>query len=541
MKRNKMERNNRKADALVVGETLGLELEMGVVDKKNGESRCVTDAYFARLADIKRQRGEDVERETLEDPDSRTARTVNLSSPLGDSGLDNGFNLLETSFSPVREDEGGLDVLAARVHQELRDVLAALAADGLTLLNASEHPAHAPDLAWYRQAKVPRPIYRDWLEYRQWQHFIGMDAKAQNGPCVSIDIHHAARALNVTLALAPAFIALFANSPLAAGKETGLKEHRLTLWEAMFAKARFPGDLRLCRLPARPFEELGDYFRWMFGAGTVSQAMPLASDGRPEAKKGYKSAPAFFLEGDPALETFLHSASWAGWRGDRSRLVDILPHSAHFVHAQFAHFLDARWRYTLDTLPDLGALLAAWQEPGGIEDLFSRHGVKGYIEVRAPGSVLPDFSLMEEAGPAVAATTPLSAAALQLGLLRNLARAEALVQSRGWNNLRALRPRAIQFALEDDEVAALAADTLAVARAGLDAKEARWLAYADYALKTRRTAADRMLCLWRKHASLEKLAAQRAIRLPESNFFAKGHPQNANIKRDDERGALPFH
>jgi hypothetical protein len=506
-----MERNNWKADALVVGETLGLELEMGVADKKNGESRCVTEAYFARLADIKRQRGEDVERETLEDPDSRTARTVKLSSPLGDSGLDNGFNLLETSFSPVREDEGGLDVLAARVDRELRDVLAALEADGLILLNASEHPARTPDGEWYGRAGVPRPIYRDWVEYRRWRHFIGMDAKAQNGPCVSIDIRHAARALNVTLALAPAFIALFANSPLASGKETGLKEHRLTLWEAMFEKARFPGDARLCRLPARPFKDLGDYFRCMFGAGTVSQAMPLTSAGQPNAKQGYKSARTFFLEGDPALETFLHSASWRGRRDDRSPPVDILPQSAHFVYAQFAHFLDARWRYTLDTLPGIEALLDAWKEADGIEDLFSRHGVKGYIEVRAPGSVLPDSSLMEEAGAAIAAAAPLSATALQLGLLRNLARSEALAQSWGWNNLRALRPRAIRFALEDDAVFALATEALAIARAGLSAKEARWLAYADYALNTRRAAADRMLRLWREHASLEKLAARRAV------------------------------
>jgi hypothetical protein len=130
--------------------------------------------------------------------------------------------------------------------------------------------------------------------------------------------------------------------------------------------------------------------------------------------------------------------------------------------------------------------------------------------------VLPDAQLLEEAGPRIAATVPLSASAIQLGLLRNLAQAETLVQGRGWNKLRELRPRAIQFALEDDEVYALATDALCVARAGLAAEEQPWLAYADYVLHTRRTAADRMRSLWRDCAfDLRILTVQRAGVVPE--------------------------
>jgi hypothetical protein len=99
--------------SVLAGETIGLELEMGVADRENGQSRCVEEAYFERLADIKRRRGERVQPNVLEDPETRVARTISLSTPLGESCLDNGFNLLETSFSPVRQDEGGLDVLGA--------------------------------------------------------------------------------------------------------------------------------------------------------------------------------------------------------------------------------------------------------------------------------------------------------------------------------------------------------------------------------------------------------------------------------------------
>jgi gamma-glutamylcysteine synthetase len=491
-------------------DTLGLELEMVVVDRESGESRCVTEGYFERLAEIRRRRGEDVRRETVAE------EVIGLSGPLGNSGLDNGFNLLESSFSPVRGDEGGLGALASRVDRELRDLLAALEAEGLALLNASEHPARTPDLAWYERARAPRPIYRDWVEYRQWRHFVGMDAKAQNGPCTSVDIRHAVRALNVVLALAPAFIALFANSPIASGRETGLKEHRLTLWEEMFRDARFPGDLRLCRLPERPFADLGDYFRWMFGAGTVAQAMPLAGVDALTVKKGYKSANTFHLEGDPSLETFLHSDSWAGWRGAPAVPVRLRPHSAHFLYSQFAHFLDARWRYALDTLPGLEELLLAWKVPGGIEALFARHGVRGYIEGRSPGSALPDAQFIREAGPDVAATIPLAASALQLGLLRNLDAAESLARSREWEKVKDLRSRAIRHALEDDEVYALTRDALALARAGLTAEERHWLAYADHVLQTRRTAADRMLSLWRENAGdLRKLLRWRRVQRTE--------------------------
>jgi gamma-glutamylcysteine synthetase len=484
--------------------TIGLEMEMAVVNKDNGQSHFVAAEYFGRLARIKSLRGEQIQLDTLEE------RVSGVSSALANSSIDNAYNLLETSFSPVSEAEGGLNTLAVRVHQELQDITTALAGENATLLNASEHPASTPDLACYAHVKAPRPIYNGWVQYRHWRHFVGIDAKAQNGPCTSIDIHHAARALNVVLALAPVNIAIFANSPLADGQLTGLKEHRLTIWEEMFRDARFRGDLELCRLPARPFEDLGDYFRWMFGTHTVSQALPL-HNGRT-----YKSAATACLEGDPSLEEFLHSASrqksWRGQRCDTGEPVEIKPGTEHLAYSQFAHFLDARWRYELTSFPPLEELLAHWNQPHGIEALYERHGVVGYIEGRAPGAVLPDIQLDREAGAEIAATAPLSASAIQLGWLRNLEEAENLVQTWGWRKLQTLRGQAMRHALDDDEVFALTRDALSVARAGLSAEEQHWLKYADYVTQTRRTGADRMIELWAQYSSdLEKLCTQRAV------------------------------
>jgi hypothetical protein len=471
------------------GTQLGLEMEMVVARRDNGESHIVS-GYFPRLAQLKAKRGEAV---TLNQIGSQV---IGVYGPAGESGLDNGYNLLETSFSPVMGGPGGLNRLAARVRQELLDVQETLAQENATVLNASEHPFCLLDHDWYMRIRVPRPIYDELVGYRGWHHHIGIDAKAQNSPCTSVAIRDAVRALNVVLALAPAVIALFANSPLEGGRVTGLKENRLTLWDRMFKYSRFTGDHFLQRLPEQPFVDLGDYFRWMFGPNTVSRALPLATGA------DYKVAVPIHLDGDPSLSQFLAAASWIGRRADTGESVVLQPHSVYFEYSQFAHFLDARWRYQLTTRPPLPELLEAWGQLGGIEELYERCGVDGYIEGRAPGAVFADAQLLQEAGTVVASSVPIAPSAIQLGLMRNLNQAEQLLRDWGWLQLRTLRATAIRYALENETVHALATEVMEVARGGLAPDEHRWLAYADYVLATRCTGADRLLTLWNQTAAI---------------------------------------
>jgi gamma-glutamylcysteine synthetase len=476
------------------GQTLGLEMEMAVARVDTGESHPVS-GYFERLATLKAAHGETPEL-------SRIGETVvGLSVAAGESGLDNGFNLLETAFAPVSQAQGGLAELGRRVALELETAAEALEAEGAVLLNVSEHPACTLDPDWYAAVQVPRPIYRELVGHREWLHRAGIDAKAQNSPCTSIDIKEAARALNVVLGLAPASVALFANSPLENGRITGFKENRLTLWDRMFRHSRYAGDHYLQRLPERPFADLGDHFRWMFGPGTASRCLPLA------VEDGYKSAAGVYLRGGPSLTRFLESEGWEGARTDTGESVRLTPQGGHFEYSQFAHFLDARWRYRLDVHPDLDALRDAWRRPGGIEALYAQLGVVGYIEGRAPGAGFADAQLLQEAGRPVAATVVMAPSAVQLGLMRNLAQAEDLLRSWGWLRLRAMRADAMRHALDDDAVHALACDVLAVAQGGLDQDERPWLEYARYAIDTRCTGADRLLRLWREwEASPRRLA-----------------------------------
>lgn len=468
---------------------------MAVAHAGTGASLPVR-AYFDALERIKQSRGVACERMAI------GATPVSLRTTDADCGLDNGYNLLETALAPVPGGAGGLDRLGAVAHQELADTLEALRDDGACVLNVSQHPDCPTDALWYERVCVPRPIYRELVDYRGWHHWHGLDAKAQNGANTSVPIHQAALALNAMIGLAAAHIALFANSPLETGRVTGFKETRLTLWPRVFRPANFPGDAMLEQCPPRPFRDLGDYFRWMFQPGTVTRSLPLSQ------RYDYKSAPTVIVDGDPCLQSFLQGAQWRARRTDTGEEVVLEPHAMHFEHSQIAQFLDARFRYRLDVLPDLPDLMRAWQRDGGLEDLFASCGVDGYVEGRAPGAGFADACLLSEGGYVAARSRLIAPTALQAGLLANLDAAWQLVRDRGWHELGELRQAAIRHGLAHDGVRALCADVMAVARAGLTAQDRPWLAYADYVLESGRTAADHLLDTWHSAGSgADRLAA----------------------------------
>ena len=75
--------------------------------------------------------------------------------------------------------------------QELEDIGAALAEEGATLLNFSEHPNVAIDPQYYAAVRAPKPIYDYWVMVRGWNHSVGIDAKAQNGPTTAVEVEDA--------------------------------------------------------------------------------------------------------------------------------------------------------------------------------------------------------------------------------------------------------------------------------------------------------------------------------------------------------------
>lgn len=490
-----MQDSGEQADPLYrAGTRLGIEMEMVVANARSGASACVNH-YFSALARIK------AAQHTDSVPVYIDGRCTAINTVHAECGLDNGFNLLETALKPVKGGQYGLDRLARAAHHELNDSLLALQDDGLTIWNMSQHPACSTDPHFYNQRVVPRPIYKELVNYRGWMHRAGIDAKAQNGANTAVSVDQAAQALNVVIGLTAASIAIFSNSPFEAGQITGLKENRLTLWPRVFRSARFQGDFELQRFPHRPFHDLADYFNWMFGVGTVSRSLPLSGHG-----DDYKATDTAILDGDPCLSEFLHARSWGARCLGDSRPVCLKPETRHFVHSQIAAFLDGRFRYSLERLPSLESLLAAWRRDGGLEALFAECGIDGYIEGRAPGANFADSFLLNDAGPEVARSVLVGPSALQLGLLNNLDDALCLVRDWGWMELGQLRETAIRHGLDDARVRALCADVLSVGRGGLSNTDHQWLAYVDYVVTSGSSGADRLLASWhdQKTESVER-------------------------------------
>jgi hypothetical protein len=490
-------------------EQLGLELEM-VVAGRDGATHAV-GPFFRSLARRKQARGLGPVLKTV------NGRDFAVVSPLINSSLDNAFNNLESAIGPVTGGPGGLAALDELIAEELEDVVDALAEEDATVLNFSEHPDVVISPDFYSGIRAPKAIYDYWVGVRGWNHSVGVDAKAQNGPTIAVPADRAVSALNVVLGLAPALIALYANSPFEGGRLTGLKENRLTIWPRMFASARYHGDERLQRLPDAPFGELRDYMAWMFGPGTAIQMLPVVAGG------DYKSAGGMLrIIGDPSGLEFLGGGLWRGICQSSGRAVDVAPSVRHIEHLQFAQFLDARIRYALATVPQVGDFFDAMSRSGGLEDLFARHARYLYIEGRAPGSNLPDRELVEEAEPAVARSCVVSASAVQAGLIRNLAASQALVYRWGWKRLRALRERAIADGLAGEVdglgVADLCREVLAIATEGLRPDERWMLAFPTHVLRTGRSGADRSIGFWegsdQSPRSLRELIRRRRIVLP---------------------------
>lgn len=471
--------------------TLGVEMEMAVARCDDGASHAV-GPFFDTLCRLKTARGLPAEISHVD------GRSMAVDTPLVHSSVDNAFNNLESAIGPIPAGDGAdgtsaLHRLDALMRWELSTVLEALAAEGAFVVNASQHPDVRIDNVYYHGIRAPKPIYDYWVRHRGWDHSVGVDAKAQNGPTTGVQPGDAVKALNVVLAAAPAFIALTANSPLEAGRPTGLKETRLTIWPRMFANARFPADLSLQALPDRPFDSLRDYFTWMFGRDTRMQAVPVEM-----GQRDYKGQRTIAVpEGEPSLLEFLAAPRWSARRLDTGESTSLTPALGHLEYLQFCHFLDARIRFGLRPGIELAQFHEAWQRDGGLEELFSDWAAYTYIEGRAPGANFADAELWDTAGDVVAASITIAPSALQKGLLANLDAAWRELGRLDWTAVAALRQAAIRDGLDgrvdDLSLRTLCARVVELASDGLATDEQWMLAYPFYVLESGLGGADRTL------------------------------------------------
>lgn len=491
--------------------SLGAELEMVVIDA-TGASACVSEGYFEALRTIRNLKASN----SVERIDGIT---LAVHSDIGVNGIDNGFNLLETAHAPIAAGYDGLTKLAVAIRRDLSEVLHALRADGFSLTSLAQHPTAGTGPSQYKRVVAPRPIYRYLTSQRGWNHAAGIDAKAQNGPTTGLSVDNSINALNLLLATSPAFISLFANSPFEGGQLSGLMETRMTLWPRMVSTSHIAADRDIVGLPPRWFSGLDDYFAWTFAPGSVMHAIPL--------KLGsYKSAAEFFVVGDGKTNAvdFFRGEGVEGLSVGSGKRKLLSPSAYCFEALQWSNFLDFRLRFAFgSTGPSADDIAHAFGQEGGFEILFRKHATTLYLENRCAGATFPDSDLAAIADPSVLDSCIISASALQAGLVMASASEGGAVAAtflRRWpiETIHQLRDDAIRHALSSPQnpaLIALCSEVLALAREHLPAPDRKYLAYAEWVLSTRQTAAQRAIEHWRRlgKPALDTLARERRVKL----------------------------
>lgn len=480
--------------------TYGAEIEKAVSNKKTNLSYGVSQRYFERLAD-EINKTKTYWHYHFSDlmPDVKLGV---VSPTFGEQGLDNGFNLLETSFA-YTSDPNGLEKLQKLMLTDLQMTQKVLSYENATVINMSNHPLGKTDEKTYKKFVAPKGVY-PYIEYQGWDHAVGIDANAQNCPTTGISVENAVGSFNVMLGVSGAIIGLFANSPYDEGKRSPYKESRIPMWDRMFDHSKHKGDLYVARFPEFRFRTLADYFQWMFGEKT-SMHFVLADN---KGKSDYKGIGdrVLLVENNPSLLEYLSQPEWEGtflvdilYKRKNIRKIKINPTIMDMELLQWAQFAGVRIRFGLhsNNFPLRDFLSACKKRDAfGVEKIFSKYAQFMYIEGRDPGANFPDKELWE-AGSDIAESVIIAPSALQAGLLRNLKEAVRFIDAFKWDQLRRLRESAIKYGLRGGvdgfSVYGFIKKVFEIAARGLNAKEHKLLAYPEWVLKTKKNGADRAI------------------------------------------------
>lgn len=482
--------------------SLGVELEMPTAHTADGTTYPV-DKYFKNLQELWKKR------EVSTDLLKAGGQVYGLTSPVGLHSLDNAYNNLESSLGPVDSGPDSLNTLYELVSLELQDIDQTLAREQAMVINFSEHPLVRVDEEFYYRVRAPRSIYDYQIKYRGWNHMSGFDAKAHNSPSTGMSLDQSIAGLNCLLALAPAFIALYANSPFEAGRITGFKENRLNIWNWQMNSSRMTGDHKLHCPPPEPFRNLAHYLTWMFGPGT--QMWFANCQGR-----GKDPGDMYLIPDNPCLLDFLRGGEQLAYPAGGGAPESVYPGMNNLAYHQFTQYTDCRLRYGLkDQGPDIKHFLHILDNhPDSLEEFLAPCLSYCYLEGRAAGANFADRELMNLDTSEIPASVAISPSAVQAGLLRNLDKTRKLVAEYTWNDLVGLRMEAARLGLDAQyggiRVKKLCARVLETAGQGLDPEQAWMLDYPWWVLRTGKTGADRAL---KRFNQLAGSVEQRMARL----------------------------
>ncbi len=481
--------------------TYGAEIEKAVSDRVTGQPHGVSQQFFARLAQEAKKRNDEWHYH-FSDVKPKIKLGV-VSAEMGEQGLDNGFNLLETAIA-FTSGHNGLEKLGRKMTEDLGTTQKVLAAENATVINMSNHPMGKTDEKTYWKFVAPKGMY-SFIRCRGWDHAAGIDANAQNCPTTGISVENAASAFAVMMGASAAIIALYANSPYDEGGRSPYKESRLSMWNRMFGSSTQKGDLTVSQFPPYRFRTLAQYFNWMHSEKTSMHFIMSDETGNSSDYKGIGDR-VLVVKNNPPLLNFLSKPKWEAMylsdllnKKKSVRKIVVQPNISHLELHQWTQFAGVRIRYGLqkEKFPP-EEFVSACRNPknDNVEKIFAKYAKFIYIEGRDPGANFPDSETWN-AGTGIARSVVISPAAFQAGLLRNLKEAAKYIDSFNWNQLHDLRKEAILKGLQgrscDTTLYGFTKTILDIAGRGLSAKEQKFLAYPEWVLKTKKNGADRAI------------------------------------------------
>lgn len=475
--------------------TFGAEVEKPVTNLKTGKSYPVSQSFFKNLkkaADTRKIKSHyhfsDLKPETI---------LGTVSDDLGEQGLDNGFNLLETSL-PYQK---SLTNLNKRMLIDLKITQEALEKENASVINLSIHPLGKRDMKTYKKFVAPKTVYK-FLWLRDWDHSAGIDARAQNSPGTGVNASQAAEAVSAILGTGAATVALFGNSPFEEGERSEFKESRLTMWDRMMGNSKSKADLTTAHFPKSKFNNLAQYFNWMFGKNTQIYFV-LA---RGNSYRDYKSVGDKILLPKEKLSILEYLAKkevacdWFKETGKKNpKIESVTPNISDMEVLQYCQFAGARIRFKLknqDNFPLKEFLKACQKNSQKVEEILDKFSEYFYIEGRDPGANFPDREILA-AGKDIAKSVVISPSALQTGLIKNLTKVTKYLDKFEWSTLGKLRTAAIKEGLKGKvgniTVEKFTKDILNLAEESLDENEKWMLNYPKWVLRTKENGADRAI------------------------------------------------
>lgn len=478
--------NSKAKTSETVSRLYGGELERIVASRDTGLPAPLSHCFFEKLCSLGEDRSSFIRMSETE-----SGPIAVITEDLGEQGLDCGFHVQETALPPCES----LTQLTERARADLMMIVKCAKEEGKMLLNFSTHPLGRRDILTYQRFVVPKSVY-SYCWFRGWDHTAGFNGAVQTSPSTSVSIYEAAEAVSAVIGTGAAFIGLCANSPFEEGTISRRKESRLGIWQRMFSSSKHPGDRMVSKFPPQRFDQLSQYFNWMFGPNTALHYVSRHSSSYKETSERW------LVEGDPSLLQFFARDQWNVMelsslqkKDFKPKVETIDPSLHHLEEHQWAQFAGARIRFTLkNSAVDPREFYEVCSNDGPLEELLASSVQSMWIEGRDPGANYLDRELAEEGIDGDLCMAPM---ALQAGILSNLNEVTTYLSQFSWSQLGALREAAIQDGLhggvEGIKVSTFAQEIVEIARDGLAEEERHLLHYFDLVLETGKNGADRAL------------------------------------------------